>query len=107
MGGPISTKKTLDFSGCFVARDLKVVRCRQHIELMKLCEYSRSVSFFLPFWNIMLIFNILNVKLNFRRNRLTNFISSIARQMGHCMGVNFIIHIWAWSASPSVQVGGL
>ena len=32
---------------------------------------------------------------------------TIARQMGHCMGVNFNIHIWAWSASPSVQVGGL
>ena len=31
----------------------------------------------------------------------------IARQIGHCMGVNFNIHIWAWSASPSVQVGGL
>ena len=31
----------------------------------------------------------------------------IARQMGHCMGVNFNIHIWAWSASPSVQVGDL
>ena len=27
------------------------------------------------------------------------------RQMGHCMGGNFNIHIWAWSASPSVQVG--
>ena len=38
-----------------------------------------------------------------------HFIHSIkkARQMGHCMGVNFNIHIWAWSASPSVQVGGL
>ena len=31
----------------------------------------------------------------------------IARQMGHCMGGNFNIHIWAWSASPSVQVGRL
>ena len=30
---------------------------------------------------------------------------SIVRQMGHCMGGNFNIHIWAWSASPSVQVG--
>ena len=29
---------------------------------------------------------------------------SIVRQMGHCMGGNFNIHIWAWSASPSVQV---
>ena len=31
----------------------------------------------------------------------------IARQMGHRMGGNFNIHIWAWSASPSVQVGRL
>ena len=31
--------------------------------------------------------------------------AGIARQMGHCMGGNFNIHIWAWSASPSVQVG--
>ena len=39
--------------------------------------------------------------------RTACLIGSIARQMGHCMGVNFNIHIWAWSASPSVQVGGL
>ena len=47
--------KTLDFSGCFVARDLKVVRCRQHIELIKLCEYSRSMSFltFLEYYVII------------------------------------------------------
>ena len=29
----------------------------------------------------------------------------IARQLGYCMGGNFNIHILAWSASPSVQVG--
>ena len=33
--------------------------------------------------------------------------NGIVRQMGHCMGGNFNIHIWAWSASPSVQVGRL
>ena len=31
----------------------------------------------------------------------------IIRQIGHCMGGNFNIHIWAWSASPSVPVGRL
>ena len=30
--------KTLNFSGSFVARDLKVGRYRQHVELMKCCE---------------------------------------------------------------------
>ena len=42
---------------------------------------------------------------NFRISN--NFLSYIARQMGHCMGGNFNIHIWACSASPSVQVGRL
>ena len=37
--------KTLKFSGSFVACDLKDGRYRQHIELMKLCEYSRLRSF--------------------------------------------------------------
>ena len=43
---------------------------------------------------------------------ITNFntvehclLECIVRQMCHCMGGNFNIHIWAWSASPSVQVG--
>ena len=30
--------KTVDFSETIAARDLVVVRCRQLIELMKLCE---------------------------------------------------------------------
>ena len=33
------------FSERFVACALKVGRYRQRIELMKLCEYSRSMSF--------------------------------------------------------------
>ena len=37
----------------------------------------------------------LNIKV-FNRN--ANIIS-IVRQMGHCMGGNFNIHIWAWSSS--------
>ena len=32
---------------------------------------------------------------------------SIIGQIGHCIGGNFNIHIWAWSVSPSVQVGRL
>ena len=37
--------KTLNFSGSLVACDLKVGRYRQHVELMKYCEYKRSRSF--------------------------------------------------------------
>ena len=29
----------------------------------------------------------------------------IIGQIGYCMGGNFNIHIWAWSACPSIQVG--
>ena len=31
----------------------------------------------------------------------------IIGQIGRCIGGSFNIHIWAWSASPSVQVGRL
>ena len=37
--------KTVDFSETVAACDLKVVRCRQLVDLMKRCEYSRSRSF--------------------------------------------------------------
>ena len=37
--------KTMDFSETIAASDLKVGRCRQLIEFMKLCEYRRSRSF--------------------------------------------------------------
>ena len=37
--------KTEDFSETIAASDLKVGRCRQLIEFMKLCEYRRSRSF--------------------------------------------------------------
>ena len=33
--------------------------------------------------------------------------SCIIGQMGYCIAGQFNIHIWAWSASPSVQVGRL
>ena len=56
--------KTLNFSGRFVTCDLKVGRYRQHVELMKCCEYKRSRSF--------LDLDKSNVKLNFLSNHLTN-----------------------------------
>ena len=37
--------KTVDFSETIAASDLKVARCRQLIEFMKLCEYRRSSLF--------------------------------------------------------------
>ena len=37
--------KTVDFSETIEACDLKVRRCRQLIEIMKVNEYSRSRSF--------------------------------------------------------------
>ena len=39
--------KTVDFSETIAASDLKVGRCRQLIEFMKLCEYrgSRSILY--------------------------------------------------------------
>ena len=32
-------------------------------------------------------------------------LSDIIRQIGHCIGGNINIHIWAWTASPSVRIG--
>ena len=37
--------KTVDFSESIAASDLKVGRCRQLIEFMKVCEYWMSRSF--------------------------------------------------------------
>ena len=37
--------KTVNFSETIAACDLKVGRCRQLIEFMKICEYLRSRSF--------------------------------------------------------------
>ena len=37
--------KRVDFSETIADCDLKVGRCRQLIELMKYCEYLRSMSF--------------------------------------------------------------
>ena len=43
--------KTVDFSETIAASDLKVGRCRQLIEFMKVCEYRMSQlrSFFIYF----------------------------------------------------------
>ena len=38
--------KTVDFSETIAAFDLKIGRCRQLIEFMKVCKFSRSMSFF-------------------------------------------------------------
>ena len=38
--------KTVDFSETFPACDLKVGRCRQLIEFMKVCEYCGEGHFF-------------------------------------------------------------
>ena len=38
--------KTVNFSETIADCDLKAGRCRQLIEFMKVCEYSRSMSFF-------------------------------------------------------------
>ena len=37
--------KTVEFSETIAAFDLKVGRCRQLIEIMKVCDYLRSKSF--------------------------------------------------------------
>ena len=37
--------ETVDFSETIAACDLKVGRCRQISEIMKVCEYGRSMSF--------------------------------------------------------------
>ena len=56
--------KTLSFRS-FAACDLKVVRYREHIKLMKLCDYSRSMSF-LDLGQRSFAYK--NVKHNFLRN---------------------------------------
>ena len=60
--------ENIEFSGSFVACDLKVGRYRQHVELMKCCEYKKSRSFLdlgqRSFTN--------KIKLNFLSNHLTN-----------------------------------
>ena len=46
----------MDFSETVAASDLKVGRCRQLIEFMKLCEYRRSGSFLYHIFSRFCIF---------------------------------------------------
>ena len=39
LGFSMGKRKTVDFSETIAASDLKVGRCRQQIEFMKVCEY--------------------------------------------------------------------
>ena len=48
--------KTVDFSETVAACDLKVGRCRQLIEIMKVCEYLRSRPFLYHIFSRLCIF---------------------------------------------------
>ena len=48
--------KTVDFTETIAASDLKVGRCRQLIEFMKLCEYRRSRSFLYYIFSMLCMF---------------------------------------------------
>ena len=47
--------KTVDFSETIEACDLKVGRYRQLIEIMKVCEYLRSMSFLYHFFQVLYV----------------------------------------------------
>ena len=69
----------MDFSETIAASDLKVGRCRQLIEFMKVCEYWRSRLFLLPY-----IFQVLYV-LCFTRPR---YQVSVYRTIGPLVYIN-------------------
>ena len=48
--------KTEDFSETIAACDLKVDRCRQLIEIMKVCEYGRSRPFLYHIFSRLCVF---------------------------------------------------
>ena len=48
--------KTVDFSETIAACDLKVGRCRQLIEIMKVCEYRRSRPFLYHIFSRLCLF---------------------------------------------------
>ena len=72
--------KTVDFSETIAASDLKVARCRQLFEFMKLCEYRRSRLF-----HYHIFFQILYV-LCFTRPR---YQVSVYRTIGPRVGLRF------------------
>ena len=52
--------RTVDFSENVAAWDLKVERCRQLNEIMKVCEYGRSRSFlYTIFYQVLYVFALL------------------------------------------------
>ena len=59
--------KTVDFSESIAASDLKVGRCRQLIEFMKLCEYRRSRSFLYHIFSRFCMFCALLAKISGER----------------------------------------
>ena len=73
----------MDFSETIAACDLKVGRCRQLIEIMKVCEYCRSMSF------LYHIFSRLDV-LSFARPR---YQVSVYRTIGPLVSVLFLAHL--------------
>ena len=66
--------KTVDFSETIAAYDLKVGRCRQLIEILKVCEYWRSRSFLYHIFSRFCMF------LCFTRLRIQ---VSVYRTIGH------------------------
>ena len=63
--------KTVGFSETIAACDLKVGRCRQLIEVMKVCEYRRSRSF-LDLCPISLD-NVMKIKTGFSQKPVGHF----------------------------------
>ena len=47
--------KTVDFSETIAASDLKIGRCTQLIEFMRICEYSSSITFLNHWHNVMYV----------------------------------------------------
>ena len=68
--------KTLDFSETIAACDLKVGRCRQLIEIMKVCEDLRSRSFLYHAFSRFCMFCALLAKAKISGESLQNHLSS-------------------------------
>ena len=82
--------KTVDFSETIAACDLKVGRCRQLIEIMKVCEYWKVKVISLPY-----IFQVLYV-LCFTRSRY-HYQVSVYRTNGPL--------VFPANRDPGVQIG--
>ena len=53
---------------------------------------------------ILIIVIIIKIVMIISSRKSSSRYSCIVRRKGRCMGGDFNIHIWAWLASPSVQV---